>query len=110
MNRTPLTKDEIRRAKHLRAEGRSWTSIAGKMKRDVETIRRAIDPDFDAERRNRLNREARARRESGEATRQTANPAYDPARDGPPVFSSPFSELLGEPPIGRRAIDMVRNS
>lgn len=109
MRGTPLTPDEIRCARHLRAEGRSWPSIATKMRRDPETIRRAIDPDYDVKRRKRMLREARAVRIAGEAKRQIRNPEFDPVRDGPPVFSTPFSELLGEPPIGRRAIDKGRD-
>ena len=31
--------------------------------------------------------------------------AYDPMRDGRPQYHNPYGELLGEPPIGRRAID-----
>jgi hypothetical protein len=34
-----------------------------------------------------------------------ASAAYDPLRDPKPVWESPFAELMGEPPIGRRAID-----
>jgi hypothetical protein len=36
------------------------------------------------------------------------NPTYDPRRDGRPIYRSAFAELLGEPPIGRRAIDQRR--
>ena len=30
---------------------------------------------------------------------------YDPARDGPATWATPYGQLLGDPPIGRRAID-----
>lgn len=31
--------------------------------------------------------------------------AYDPLRDGKPVWRTPFAELMGEPPIGRSALE-----
>lgn len=33
------------------------------------------------------------------------NPIYDPRRDGPPVWRDATAYMLGDPPIGRRAID-----
>jgi hypothetical protein len=32
------------------------------------------------------------------------NALYDPLRDGPPRYKSPFSAALGDPPIGRREL------
>ena len=32
-------------------------------------------------------------------------PIYDPRRDGPPVWRDATAYMLGDPPIGRRAID-----
>ena len=33
------------------------------------------------------------------------HPAFDPVRDGAPVSRSPQAEMLGEPPLGRSALD-----
>lgn len=40
-----------------------------------------------------------------ETMRKRADAEYDPNRDGPPVWSDPYAALLGDPPIGRRALD-----
>jgi hypothetical protein len=38
------------------------------------------------------------------------NADYHPKRDAPLQYCNPFGELLGEPPIGRRAIDSRSNN
>lgn len=96
------SQEQLMRLKHLAAE----------------RIRRTHDKNWADERRRQINEARYRRREGLEPTRKNhhvddrrtieRNPEYDPNRDGEPMYASPFAQALGEPPIGRRALDKVR--
>lgn len=41
---------------------------------------------------------------------QTAKAAYIPSKNPPPCFSDLTAVLMGDPPIGRRALDAVKQA
>jgi hypothetical protein len=48
---------------------------------------------------------ARRMREAAAVVEETNDPIYDPSRDPAPVWETRGAFLMGDPPIGRRAID-----
>lgn len=114
-----LTAEQKRRGAELRAQGQNWHAIAKKLRLKYYAVRAELDPNWKGARIDRIR--AHRKRETeikvGSAgmaanaeSRIERNPAYDPARDGPPVYDSPYAQLLGDPPIGRRALDARRGA
>ena len=94
----------------------SWEKIAAELGSKEYRVRMEMDPAYKIY-RTKLGEQARARLRTDrppnmhrvvreESAVVNRNPVYDPLRDGGPVYRSPFSELLGEPPLGRSALDM----
>lgn len=109
MPKPVVTPADIARAKSLRADRVPWYTIARELGIKEYRLRKAMDPQWALERRNQI---ARRRKEliggpkCGQVRKTEAeNPAFDPRRDGYRQYRSPFAELLGEPPIGRSALD-----
>lgn len=114
MNKTvnPLSEKELQTVRGMRAQGFGFDAIARKLKRNYYQVRSAVDPEWRQQQlqRNRVAYQQAKADDVEEAPRPVRNPEYDPVRDGPPVYASPFAELMGDPPIGRRALDMRRDA
>lgn len=107
-----MTPEKITLAKKLIAQGQRWSHIEHVVGHCEQTIREAIDPEARLQRRAK---QYKRREDEGYKSERlpdrvddrpiSRNPKYDPNRDGPRQYTSPFAQLLGEPPIGQRAID-----
>lgn len=111
---SPLTEVQAERARELRRDGMTWKDVAEAIGcASYETVRRAIDVAY-VERKRADGRTAHHRRAAGlspvQPSQTYTNPAYDPRRDGPPQYRSPMAEFMGEPPIGRSALDQKRGA
>lgn len=114
-SQAPMSATDIAVAKRMKSRGMSDALISNRLGFSRDAIRRAIDPNY-RERRNEQARRARddrgARNLGGYIDRVRSGPEivrrpkYDPHVDGPPVYAGAFDELLGDPPVGRRAIDL----
>ena len=113
MSRTTnmLSPEQLAQALELKAEGLGIGEIGRRIGASYYQVRREIDPEkherklAQTRQHNAENRLHSVRAHVGEHHDAVRNPEYDPHRNGAPVYASPFAELLGEPPIGRRAID-----
>lgn len=111
-----MTPEQIETARAMRyVDGLAWHVIAERLGATRHVIQGAIDPGY-LERRARQTRDCRAknprgtgghlRAESVERSAERHNPAYDPRRDAPREYRSISYEIMGDPPIGRSALDM----
>lgn len=114
-----MTHEDTIRARKLRAQGMIWKAIGQELGFDKETIRRKIDPSYDSDARRASINDASLRRRAGEPrvmhprcrgrmSTERYNPTYDPRRDGAREHASIDAELMGDPPIGRSALDQRR--
>lgn len=114
----PLSADQIERARYLRAgNGLSWEAIGKHFDRNPETIKRYVDEGYRLQRNRQVSDCRRSRAKIAGTARsgctpfvrhdepERRNPRFDPRRDGSPIYRTEFSEMLGEPPVGRSALD-----
>ena len=125
-----LYPDQIAEALEMRAQGKSWDCLSDYFGVSADVIQGQIVPGF----RELRRQQARALRRRQQAARERARnkletrrtfekvnpyfepripahefrPKYDPHRDGYLPYESISAIILGDPPIGRRAIDMRR--
>lgn len=105
---------EIKLAQHLRSEGHTWREIGRELGCDRKTIWARMVPQLQEKQVERTKRPAdskisaarRAQRDPVETPAFT--PLYDPRRDAPLQYRSVSAQILGEPPIGRSALDQKR--
>ncbi len=106
-----LPPDIRNRATQLRKDGFSWKKIAALLQSSQSTIRYNIDAAYreakQAENANVKNHNDKFDYREMLPTEDGVerNPEYDPRRDGYPIWKNPAAMLLGEPPIGRSALD-----
>jgi hypothetical protein len=104
------TQDEINRIFKMRQEKKTWKEIGRYFHRKSETVRAAVDPEYRRFRNARHKtyrppaRNIFAVEQARELTIQR-EPLYDPRRDGLPEWRSVGAYLMGEPPIGRSALE-----
>jgi hypothetical protein len=83
---------------------------ARRLSMTTESLKRAIDPEWATRRKQRINELRRGRGTTRRAKRELKTVVqmlrdealYDPRRDGEQAYASPFAQVLGDPPIGRR--------
>lgn len=110
-----LTEEQIKQVKAWRHDDcLTIESISKKMGCSKETIRCALDPTVRARLSAKIRAARKAKSEGRTDKRSIAldrrgaderNPAYDPYRDGPHVYASVSAVLMGDPPIGRSALE-----
>lgn len=86
-----LTQKQIDDARAMKKRGASVCQIADYLECSWERAKLLVTPGWE-----------RTRAHSG---RMTMKPIYDPRRDGLPEWRSPGACIMGEPPIGRSALD-----
>ena len=109
-----LTRYEWARATKLRRLGWSWATIAPQFRMGTYALRRQVDPEFrkkggvklyqpspEAATGNFIPRVDRI------ARHEPRNPVYDPSRDGERRHDSLTAALMGDPPVGQRALDQM---
>lgn len=115
----PLSDAQIAAARRMKdVEMLSYEAIGEYFGRSHQTMRRYLDPEYKRLRNEQVNRSRRKRGNYGNppykgfahiigavVDNEKRNPRFDPKRDGSPTYRTEFSELLGEPPIGRSALD-----
>lgn len=106
--------DILLRARQLRQQNYSWKRIAKHLRFPLHPLQMKLDPTYRA-RKQAEQASARTPLADFDYTTMlpkedgvTRNPEYDPKRDGHREWASPQAELLGDPPIGRRAIDLIQ--
>lgn len=104
-----VTAEDIARAHKLRADRVPWYSVARELGIKEYRLRKAMDAQWAVRRQEQIARQRQAitggPRRGLVAKLEASNPTYDPRRDGYREYRSPFAEMLGEPPIGRSALD-----
>src|SRR5215204_5543397 len=110
------TEDQHASIRSLYAKYRNVRRVAEAIGCSQDTVRRVVSPKF-AARRLAAQRAAYTKtytptRERHRVHRAAAveprDPAFDPHRDGYPLYASPYAEFLGDPPIGRRQMLAAR--
>lgn len=107
-----LTDEQRTELARLRRENpeMSWCALARAVGTTYSTARYALDPAHRAVRQNywsaNFGGERRPAREkkAKKADQLVRDPLYDPKRDGKPAYESPYAEMFGDPPLGRRQV------
>jgi hypothetical protein len=109
----PWTPELRERARALQAEGRTYNQIGEEISNIVGRrcwgyhVRAVLQDTITKEaRRARLKARRLQAMERGEDLPEIRDPIYDPHRDPAPVWADHCAFLLGDPPVGRRAIDV----
>lgn len=113
-----LDAHEIAIAKRMRNRGMNFRYIGNKLGVCAETVKRHIDTEWYVRRRERINARRRGETKSPALVRHAVrsdntdarNPKYDPRRDPAPVYREPYSQMFGDPPVGRSALDSMNLS
>lgn len=108
---TFVPEGKLSHAKRLRGEGFSWKRIGKFLQVSPHSLQMELDPVYKARREAEqeelknvfgdFDYEKLLPKEDG----IYRNPEFDPSRDGHPVWRSPSAQILGDPPVGRSALD-----
>lgn len=107
-NRREPRPEEIALGMRMLEGGSKWSEICEALQCSMEQARRWLDPDYKVRPRTHNGRGPSEYRAFEFSDHGSRNPIYDPRRDGGVRYAGPFDEYLGDPPIGRRALDKVR--
>lgn len=118
---TKLDDRQIERAKRRFNSGVPASLIAQEFGCSTQIVRRVVDEEWAARERARTHaavlryrgvpgapppmRPARGLPGQMKPESETSNPEYDPARDGPRPYRDLTGLIMGDPPIGRSALD-----
>lgn len=124
MSRCELSPENLKKAREMYKNMIRFTRIADELGITYHAVRSALDPAFRARRaassaaaRVRLRCEANGEMApppseavGHEFGRHAADAAYDPLRDGwLPLRDDLTAVMLGDPPVGRSALDRMRS-
>lgn len=108
-----IPQDILQKAAQLRKDNYSWKRIAKHLKYPLHPLQMKLDPAY-RERKRVGQLAARTPVQDFDYTTMlpkedgiTRNPKYDPRVHGTLEWENQQAFMLGDPPIGRRAIDLI---
>lgn len=109
MTRRTFTEAEIDLARTLRREGASWNAVARALgRRSKAGIRKRLDDDYREQINERRRDYMRNRRVRGCDVRDVGVRA--PISPAPASYADLTAAMMGDPPIGRSALDARREA
>lgn len=110
-----FTTQQLAEIREMRRLGNPWVHVANRFGHSIDMIRRRCDPEWRERRTAQIN-SARKKETSGRITpmdvigQHTSGPdgstaIYNPRRDGDLMLRDLTAVILGDPPIGRSALD-----